>query len=57
MLLSAEWFDESGWDFSGCAVLNESPFTSSAGLPVSYNPRTGYGLSDHLPLVLTAVKK
>ena len=51
-LLSAQLFDECGWDFDQCAVLNVSPFASEKGLPMGYNPRTGNGLSDHLPLLL-----
>ncbi|MDR1178647.1 MAG: endonuclease/exonuclease/phosphatase family protein [Spirochaetaceae bacterium] len=57
ILLSAEWFDASGWEFSDCAVIRGGPFTGASGLPEAYNPRTGYGLSDHLPLALTVVKR
>ncbi|MDR1212271.1 MAG: endonuclease/exonuclease/phosphatase family protein [Spirochaetaceae bacterium] len=55
ILLSAEWFDSSGWEFSDCAVIRGDPFTGASGLPAAYNPRTGYGLSDHLPLAVTVV--
>jgi endonuclease/exonuclease/phosphatase family metal-dependent hydrolase len=51
-LLSPQLFTGSGWDFEHCKVVNSPPFASAKGLPVSYNPRTGYGLSDHLPLFL-----
>ncbi|GHU57014.1 hypothetical protein FACS189442_5900 [Spirochaetia bacterium] len=52
-LLSAALFDRTGWDFKDCTVINVPPFTNSKGFPASYNPRTGMGLSDHLPLRLT----
>jgi endonuclease/exonuclease/phosphatase family metal-dependent hydrolase len=52
-LLNGALFDGTGWDFKDCAVVNAQPFTNSKGLPASYNPRTGTGLSDHLPLLLT----
>jgi endonuclease/exonuclease/phosphatase family metal-dependent hydrolase len=52
-LLNGAFFDEKGWDFDDCAVLNIPPFTNSRGFPDAYIPRTGAGLSDHLPLLLT----
>jgi endonuclease/exonuclease/phosphatase family metal-dependent hydrolase len=52
LLLNDAFFDGTGWDFEGCRVLNTAPFTNSAGYPDAYIPRTGRGLSDHLPLVL-----
>jgi hypothetical protein len=51
--LSGAFFDGAGWDFSGVAVLKDAPWTGTSGLPQSFNPRTGSGLSDHLPLRLT----
>lgn len=51
-LLSDRLFDGSGWEYTGCQVLNQAPFTTSDGLPDAYIPRTGRGLSDHLPLLL-----
>jgi hypothetical protein len=51
-LLSPHLFTGTGWDFENCKVLNYPPFASEKGFPSSYNPRTGYGLSDHLPLLL-----
>ncbi|GHV81375.1 endonuclease [Spirochaetia bacterium] len=51
-LLTEQFFDEAGWDFSRCRVLAEEPFTNAKGTPARYNPRSGYGLSDHLPLLL-----
>jgi hypothetical protein len=51
-LLSPQLFTGTGWDFENCEVLNYPPFANANGLPVAYNPRTGSGLSDHLPLLL-----
>ncbi|MDR0455746.1 MAG: endonuclease/exonuclease/phosphatase family protein [Treponema sp.] len=51
-LLSSQLFNGSGWDFESCEVVNSPPFVSAKGFPVAYNPRTGSGLSDHLPLLL-----
>jgi endonuclease/exonuclease/phosphatase family metal-dependent hydrolase len=55
ILLSEEWFDASGWEFLDCTVINGSPFTGKTGLPAAYRPGTGYGLSDHLPLMVTVI--
>jgi endonuclease/exonuclease/phosphatase family metal-dependent hydrolase len=52
-LLRPSLYDGKGWDFSSCQTITASPFVSAAGNPASYNPRTGWGLSDHLPLLLT----
>ena len=51
-LLSGQLFDETGWEFDTCQVINAPPFANANGYPVHYNPRTGSGLSDHLPLLL-----
>jgi endonuclease/exonuclease/phosphatase family metal-dependent hydrolase len=51
-LLSGEFFDNSGWEFETAHRVDQAPFTSARGIPHSYNPRTGSGLSDHLPLIL-----
>jgi endonuclease/exonuclease/phosphatase family metal-dependent hydrolase len=53
ILLSAAFFDDQGWDFNDCDVLNTEPFVNSKGTPSAYNARTGGGLSDHLPLYLS----
>jgi endonuclease/exonuclease/phosphatase family metal-dependent hydrolase len=55
-LLSEQFFDQKGWDFSSCRVLAQEPFVDEAGIPAAYNPRTGRGLSDHLPLLLVLTK-
>jgi endonuclease/exonuclease/phosphatase family metal-dependent hydrolase len=52
-LLSPAFFDNSGWDFRDAAVIDSEPFVNSKGEPALDNPRTGSGLSDHLPLLLT----
>jgi endonuclease/exonuclease/phosphatase family metal-dependent hydrolase len=51
-LLSPQLFDGTGWDFANCQVINHPPYASVNGRPTAYNPRTGGGLSDHLPLML-----
>jgi endonuclease/exonuclease/phosphatase family metal-dependent hydrolase len=56
-LLSPQFFSGTGWNFENARILNFPPFTSAKGLPVAYNPRTGSGLSDHLPLLLLLKKE
>jgi hypothetical protein len=51
-LLSAQLFNGTGWEFENSAVAGFQPFTNSGGHPAVYNPKTGSGLSDHLPLLL-----
>jgi hypothetical protein len=51
-LLSREFFDSSGWEYESCRVMDEAPFTNRGGYPATYNPASGAGLSDHLPLLL-----
>jgi endonuclease/exonuclease/phosphatase family metal-dependent hydrolase len=51
-LLSRALFSGSSWRFSDCWVLNEEPFTTAKGTPNVYVPKSGKGLSDHLPLML-----
>jgi endonuclease/exonuclease/phosphatase family metal-dependent hydrolase len=51
-LLSGALFNGSGWEFENSAVAAYPPFTNNSGYPAAYNPRTGSGLSDHLPLLL-----
>jgi endonuclease/exonuclease/phosphatase family metal-dependent hydrolase len=55
-LLSPRFFDGTGWDFESARILNFPPFTGAKGSPTAYNPRTGSGLSDHLPLLLLLKK-
>ena len=52
ILLTEELFNGKDWEYDASRVINSRPFTNSKGAPNSYNPRTGYGLSDHLPLLL-----
>nr|AGS51795.1 putative endonuclease/exonuclease/phosphatase [uncultured bacterium contig00053] len=52
-LISGHFFNNSGWEYERALVMNNnSHFVNSSGVPVSYNVRTGAGLSDHLPLLL-----
>jgi len=55
-LASAHFFGNSGWNYEKAAVVKNEHFTNSSGIPVSYNVRTGSGISDHLPL-LFIIKK
>jgi endonuclease/exonuclease/phosphatase family metal-dependent hydrolase len=52
-LLNGGLFDGTGWEFGGCEALDREPFVNGSGYPNIYNPRTGMGQSDHLPLLLT----
>jgi endonuclease/exonuclease/phosphatase family metal-dependent hydrolase len=52
-LISRQFFDNALWEYEGARIANDQPFTNASGVPVSYNARTGNGLSDHLPLLLT----
>ena len=52
VLLNAAFFDGLGWEYGGFRAAAEPPFIGDSGTPQGYNPRTGNGLSDHLPLVL-----
>ncbi|MDR2519044.1 MAG: endonuclease/exonuclease/phosphatase family protein [Spirochaetaceae bacterium] len=51
-LLPAGFFDRKGWEFDSFKVMDQAPFVNAEGGPDAYNPRTGSGLSDHLPLLL-----
>jgi len=52
-LISAHFFNDSGWEYEKVIIANFEPFTNASGIPVSYNVKTGLGMSDHLPLLLT----
>ena len=52
-LISRQFFNNTGWNFEKVAPADFSPFANAHGIPVPYNMRTGAGLSDHLPLLLT----
>jgi len=52
-LVSGQFFINSGWEYERVIVIAHEPFADVDGRPIPYNVRTGYGLSDHLPLVLT----
>ncbi|MDR2097395.1 MAG: endonuclease/exonuclease/phosphatase family protein [Spirochaetaceae bacterium] len=56
-LLSGAFFDSAGWEYKDAAVIDAEPFVNSKGEPNLYNTRTGSGLSDHLPLLLSLTKK
>jgi endonuclease/exonuclease/phosphatase family metal-dependent hydrolase len=52
-LISDHFFNNSGWEYEKVIIGNFEPFANSSGIPVPYNTKTGAGLSDHLPLILT----
>jgi endonuclease/exonuclease/phosphatase family metal-dependent hydrolase len=52
-LISSQFFDNAGWEYEKAFTANFEPFTGQEGAPFSYNKRTGSGLSDHLPLLIT----
>jgi len=52
-LISGHFFDNSGWEYEKVIRANFEPFTNASGIPVPYNAKTGLGMSDHLPLLLT----
>jgi len=56
-LVSHQFFNDSGWEYNNTYAANFEPFTNAQGFPVSYNSRTGYGLSDHLPLLISLIWK
>ena len=51
--LAETFFDGAGWEMDDAFVLNGPPWADSAGVPLPYNARSGSGLSDHLPLVVS----
>jgi len=52
-LISKQFFNSSGLEYDKAEAANYQPFINAAGTPASYNMKTGTGLSDHLPLLLT----
>jgi endonuclease/exonuclease/phosphatase family metal-dependent hydrolase len=50
ILLSSHFFDNHDLEFASAFVLSSSPLCSDKGSPVAYNPKTGQGYSDHLPV-------
>jgi len=51
ILIGPAFFDNRGWEYASFFVYDQAPFTNDAGYPNSFNPRTGKGLSDHLPIL------
>jgi len=52
-LISGHFFDNSGWEYEKVMIGNFTPFANASGIPTPYNTKTGAGLSDHFPLILT----
>jgi len=51
-LLNTALFDNNGWEYESFGVAAEPPLITAGGRPNAYNPKTGNGFSDHLPIVL-----
>ncbi|MCL2440182.1 MAG: endonuclease/exonuclease/phosphatase family protein [Treponema sp.] len=51
-LISHHFFGRKGLIYKTAFIGDFAPFININGVPVPYNPRTGYGLSDHLPLLI-----
>ena len=51
-LMPAALFDGGGWEYASFRVDAAPPFVRADGFPYGYDPRTGTGLSDHLPIVV-----
>jgi endonuclease/exonuclease/phosphatase family metal-dependent hydrolase len=56
ILANANLFDGRGWEYSCFRVVDAEPLTAASGYPAAYNPRTGAGYSDHLPLAVELVR-
>jgi len=52
-LISGHFFNNSGWEYEKVIIVNFAPFANSNGIPIPYKTKTGLGMSDHLPLLLT----
>ncbi len=52
ILIGPAFFDNRGWEYASFFVYDQAPFTNDAGYPNRFNPRTGKGLSDHLPILV-----
>lgn len=51
ILMSPAFFNGSLWEFGSYSVCDQAPFVNDRGYPNGFNPRTGRGLSDHLPIL------
>jgi hypothetical protein len=51
-LLSAPFFNNKNFEYSGFKVLNNREFSDANGAPLSWNSRTEVGYSDHFAIIL-----
>lgn len=51
ILMTPAFFNGTGWEYGSFSVCDQSPFVNDGGYPNSFNPRTGTGVSDHLPIM------
>ena len=52
VLLNPALFDSKGWEYGSFTVLDSPILVDDDLFPETYNPRTGGGFSDHLPVVV-----
>ncbi len=52
VLLSPGMFNGTGFDYENFSVLKNDFLLNTRGYPLSWRTETGYGYSDHLPLIL-----
>lgn len=51
-LANAALFNGEGWEYESFRLVDAEPLTGASDYPAAYNPRTGSGCSDHLPIVV-----
>jgi endonuclease/exonuclease/phosphatase family metal-dependent hydrolase len=57
MLLNSSMFNNKGYDYRNFSVMSENFLTDVSGRPFAWKTETGYGYSDHLPLLLVLEKQ
>jgi endonuclease/exonuclease/phosphatase family metal-dependent hydrolase len=56
-LLTAPFFSNKNFEYSGFKVLNNREFSDINGAPLTWNSRTRTGYSDHFPIILFLSRK
>ncbi len=52
VLMNSEMFNGTGFDYESFRVLKDDYLLNTLGYPLRWRTETGYGYSDHLPLIL-----
>jgi endonuclease/exonuclease/phosphatase family metal-dependent hydrolase len=52
VLMNSEMFNGTGFDYESFRVLKDDYLLNTSGYPLKWRTETGYGYSDHLPLIL-----